>query len=277
MRQIGKDPAGPLAMAFATVERERFLGPPPWRVRGRSFGVGAETSELPDIYSDVLVALDRQRGINNGSPSLHACGIDWLQPQPGERIAHIGAGTGYYSAIFAELVGSAGSVTAVELDAQLAARARIALSGYDTVTVIEGDGAEKPEGEVDIVYVNFACDRPADPWIERLAPGGRLLFPLGVPVDAGESAGPRFTDRAAYLLIRREADGFSAQFLKGVSFIWGEGELWRSRDRQDMLNRAFRARRLHEVRTLRWKRPRPVAGPPEWYGEADWGLEFGSS
>ncbi len=49
------------------------------------------------LYQDVLVALAPERGVNNGSPSLHALWLDRLAPQAGERVVHIGAGTGYYS------------------------------------------------------------------------------------------------------------------------------------------------------------------------------------
>jgi protein-L-isoaspartate(D-aspartate) O-methyltransferase len=44
-------------------------------------------------------------------------------PQPEEHVVHVGAGVGYYTAILAELVGAAGTVTAIEFDAELAARA----------------------------------------------------------------------------------------------------------------------------------------------------------
>ena len=86
----------------------------------------------------LVIALDSARGVNNGSPSLHAKLFEALAPKPGERIAHVGAGAGYYSAILAELVGPAGQVTAVEFDAALA---ESFLSGRTTVRVICDDGA----------------------------------------------------------------------------------------------------------------------------------------
>ena len=68
------------------------------------------------------------RGINNGQPSLWAYLFDHLDLLPGEQVLHLGCGTGYYTAIIAELVGSAGRVTAVEIDATLARKARAALA-----------------------------------------------------------------------------------------------------------------------------------------------------
>jgi protein-L-isoaspartate O-methyltransferase len=75
-------------------------------------------------YQDVLFALQSEKGVNNGSPSLHARLLAELDVQiGGDRIVHVGAGTGYYSAILAELVGTSGHVHAVEMDPDLAANA----------------------------------------------------------------------------------------------------------------------------------------------------------
>jgi protein-L-isoaspartate(D-aspartate) O-methyltransferase len=93
------------------------------------------------VYHDVLIALDEPRGINNGQPSLWAYLFDRLDLLPGEQVLHLGCGTGYYTAIIAELVGSAGRVTAVEIDATLARRARAALADGPQVKVIQADGA----------------------------------------------------------------------------------------------------------------------------------------
>jgi protein-L-isoaspartate(D-aspartate) O-methyltransferase len=61
------------------------------------------------VYQDVLVAIDKDREINNGQPSFHARIMRWLAPEPGQTIVHIGAGTGYYSAILA-MLGRAGAL-----------------------------------------------------------------------------------------------------------------------------------------------------------------------
>ncbi|MDP1051514.1 hypothetical protein, partial [Klebsiella quasipneumoniae] len=66
--------------------------------------------------------LDAARGINNGSPVLHARWLHALQPRAGEVVAHIGAGKRYYTSILSQLVGPRGKVLAVECDAKLAAR-----------------------------------------------------------------------------------------------------------------------------------------------------------
>ena len=69
------------------------------------------------LYHDVLVAIDPARRLNNGMPSFWAHNLDHLDLQRGERVLQVGAGTGYYSALLAEIVGPHGRVTAVEYDA----------------------------------------------------------------------------------------------------------------------------------------------------------------
>ncbi|MEI9899504.1 MAG: methyltransferase domain-containing protein [Hyphomicrobium sp.] len=123
------------------------------------------------IYQDVVVALDEESGVNNGSPSLHARWMHLASPRRGERIAHIGAGAGYYSAILSELAGAEGRVTAVEYDARRARSAKDNLKDRANVDVIEGDGRQWPRAPADVVYVNFATPRPADAWLGSLAPG----------------------------------------------------------------------------------------------------------
>ena len=93
--------------AFARVPREAYLGPPPWRCYAP--GLSELTSDPADLYRNALVAIDAARGINNGEPALHVRLISEMNPQPGEYVVHIGTGTGYYTAILAELVGPEGS------------------------------------------------------------------------------------------------------------------------------------------------------------------------
>ena len=265
---VPEDPG--LLAAMAAVPREHFLGPPPWQVRDYPGGYSPPSDDLALIYDDVLVALDAARGINNGSPSLHARGIHALAPRDGDHVVHIGAGTGYYSAILAEMVGPAGRVWAVEYDQGLAERARACLADRSNVETVCGNGSDWPDRPVDIVYVNFATDRPADRWVEMLRPGGRLLFPLGVPAHA-DVGGSDFSARAGYLLVTATADGYAARFVQSVAFIWGRGLADAGSDSQERLAAAFRAGGALRVAGLRWKSaPRMT----EWFSDPDWGLEL---
>ena len=64
------------------------------------------------ITVDALIVLDEAKHLNNGQPSLWAIHLDVLQVHPGDQVLHLGCGTGYYTAIMAELTGPQGKVTA---------------------------------------------------------------------------------------------------------------------------------------------------------------------
>ncbi len=192
--------------AFATVPREAFLPRPPWTVI--STGVAIRTSDIAEIYDNVLVAIDPERGINNGEPALHAAWIDTVSPQPGETVIHVGAGTGYYTAILALLVQQGGRVEAFEYEADLAARAEQNLAPYDNATVHAASAFGRALPNADIIYVNAGVVAPDVQWLRALNPGGRLIFPW----QPHKGWGPA-------VLVTRRRRGFSAQSLMTVGFI----------------------------------------------------------
>ena len=105
--------------AFAQVPREHFVGPGPWQVFVGDGYVATPSDDPRFLYQDVLIALAPERNINNGQPSLHARCLAVCAPTAGESVFHLGAGTGYYSAILAILVfsvlGLAAAVTPAPL------------------------------------------------------------------------------------------------------------------------------------------------------------------
>lgn len=183
-----------LEEAFATVPREAFLGPGPWTVIvGRMVTSGSGKVMTPSAdpvhtYQDVLVALDADKGINNGEPSLHAMWIGRIAPQPGEAVTHVGAGTGYYTALLARLVSPGGAVTAFELEADLAGRATKNLEAYGNVRVVHGDAVASSLPPSDIVYVNAGVVAPPAGWLKALRPGGRMIFPWRPTQSVGLAA-----------------------------------------------------------------------------------------
>jgi len=257
--------------AFAVVPREEFLGAPPWQIAGLGGGYRPlGSSDLVLAYQDVLFALQPDKGVNNGSPSLHARLLAELDVQIGDRVAHIGAGTGYYSAILAELVGATGHVYAVEMDSGLAGHAQAALVDRTNVTVITADGNQWPQQDVDAIYVNFAVGRPAAPWIERLRPGGRLVLPLGVPRQGRPSNGGRHASHGAALRIERGATGFAARWIGNAYFVCAEGGLAIDENEVEKLTAAFKRGGIEFIKSLLWK-IEPRVGRC-WYIGDQWAL-----
>lgn len=256
LSSVADDPE--LEEAFAAVPRERFLGAPPWQISRAGRGYEAVASHDPAVlYQDALFALASEKGVNNGSPSLHARCLHALSPREGERVAHIGAGTGYYTALLAHLVGPKGHVLAVEFDPALAERARANLADLANVTVVQGDGAEWPREDVDAVYVNFAVERPAEAWIERLKPNGRLIFPLGVPRPKPSPWGGTHTLHGAGLCVTRKRAGLAVRWLGQVSFVCAEGRLSQPGEDRRALQAAFETGGMEFVRSLVWREGAP--------------------
>ena len=188
--------------AFAAVARERFVGPGPWDVC-----VGQGYLRTPDadprwIYQDVVVALDREAGLNNGQPTLHARCLDEAQIEPGQTVVHVGAGSGYYTAMLAQLVGPRGKVVAFEINEALARRAQANLAAFAQVELRAASAVDAPLPRCDAIYVCAGVTDPPATWLDALRVGGRLVLPLttgaghGVMLAVTRGAGERYAARA---------------------------------------------------------------------------------
>src|SRR4030095_6155119 len=125
---------------FNSVRREAFMPPGPWKVLVGNDYIDTLSNDPRYLYQNNLIALDAQKGINNGEPFLHARWIGAVAPKAGETVTHIGAGTGYYSAILS-LVGLPNGVeTAYEVDEKLAQDAQRNLARLEKITVVVGNG-----------------------------------------------------------------------------------------------------------------------------------------
>jgi protein-L-isoaspartate(D-aspartate) O-methyltransferase len=245
--------------AFAAVPREDFMPPGPWTLLRVPGGLETLAENDPmalyplEVMPELLVVLDAARGINNGSPALHARMLHALGVRAGDRVLHLGAGTGYYSAMLAAL---GGEVTAVEFVGHLAAQARGNLAPWPQVDLVQGDAADFPAGDVDRIYVNFAVADPPRRWFERLRVGGTAVFPLG-------------TGGGAVLRVERLAEGFAARFLAPCGFIGAAGRLAGDAAHRTRLDAAFAQGGMAAVRSLHLAPARPGE---VWFRAAEWAL-----
>ncbi|WP_326811103.1 methyltransferase domain-containing protein [Streptomyces scopuliridis] len=145
--------------------------------------------------------------------------LDSLMVEPGHRVLELGTGAGWNAALLAARAG-AGSVTSVEVDAQLAAMARGRLDSVDAgVTVEVGDGAHgRPEGApYDRLIATYAVDEVPWSWVEQTRPGGRIVTPWG---------------RLGHVALTVAADGRSASgWVQGLAMFMpsrgiGQGLPW---------------------------------------------------
>ena len=207
-----------LLNAFATVPREDHVRPGPWLLRSPLSGMPSRRTPDGDhrhLYHNVLVALDEERGINIGEPALWARFFSQADIAEGASVLQVGAGSGYYTAILAELVGPDGRVLATEIDGGLAAIACNAFSGRQNVSVRHTNGAadlDDGDGLFDLIVAFAGVTHPVPSWIERLEPTGRMLL----PVTGGDWWG-------AMVKFSRDDDAFDAITLGRCGFFPCEG------------------------------------------------------
>lgn len=130
--------------------------------------------------------INRPRGIGFGQtisqPYIVALMTDLLDLEPSHRVLEIGTGSGYQTAVLAELAGHVFSIESVGDLAATAAK-RLAALGYGSVTSRHGDGyAGWPEeAPFDAIIVTAAPEKVPPALLDQLAPGGRLVVPIGAP------------------------------------------------------------------------------------------------
>jgi len=190
-------------------------------------------------------------------PSFLAFLIDALALKPGDRVAHVGAGVGYYTAIMAELVSPSGKVFGYEVDAALARRATANLAGYAHVTVAPGNGVDLDGRDIDTLFINAGATHPLPAWLSALAPGGTLVLPLTTEHRWGIT-----------VKITRCEAGFDAVSLGQVGIYPCEGA--RDPAAAKALFRALKTGGQEKLTTLR--RDRHQRGPDCWLHGRGWCL-----
>ena len=170
---------------------------------------------------------------------------------------HIGAGSGYYTAVLSQLLGDTGLVHAFEIENALASRAAATLRGVPGVVVHCENASDAPLPRADIIYANAGVTTVPDRWLDALNVGGRLLLPL-TPNDGF----------GGMLMVERVAeDVFGAQVLGRVSFVPCAGH--RSDAESAALAAAFEPHTFKAVQSFR--RHEPPDGSA-WYVGSSWWL-----
>lgn len=220
--------------AFDAVPRHAFIPDIVWIEHDGAGWVPLSRHDQPETWRDVVyrdgyvvTQVDDGHAPESGAvgaystssasqPSLVLRMLDHLDPQPGERALEIGTGTGYNAALLCHRLGDE-NVTTVEVDAQLAERARKALAeaGFHP-TVVAGDGLAgwAPGAPYDRLESTASVQRIPRAWIAQTRPGGTILTPWGngyhndalvrlTVGDDGTASGP-FVGEAAFMWVRSQ-------------------------------------------------------------------------
>lgn len=178
--------------AIAATPRERYLGPPPWTIFPAAGGTPTETSDPNDLASDTTISIGAAGRVNTGNPLFWAPLLARLDIQQGMRIAQMGTGLGYYTAILSTLVGSAGKVTGYEIDEELAAGSVQNLADRANVEIVAGDGNLDELAPFDGLICFYGLSDLPRGWLQGHQTAGRLLVPLTMQVPNQDSMGVGF-------------------------------------------------------------------------------------
>ena len=168
---------------------------------------------VPDEVSGMAYA-DRPLPIGHGQtisqPFIVALMTDLLDLEPGDSVLEIGTGSGYQAAVLSPLVSE---VRTVEIVPELGRRAArtLASGGYGNVETRVGDGYYGwPEAApFDAIVVTAAAGQIPPPLVEQLAPGGRMVIPVGGP----------FSAQQLMLVEKRQDGGVTARQVLPVQFV----------------------------------------------------------
>jgi protein-L-isoaspartate(D-aspartate) O-methyltransferase len=180
-----------LLVAMGKVPRHEFVNQQSWG----------------EAYADHPVVIPERQ--TTSQPYMIAAMIQAAQVKPTDRVLEIGAGSGYQTALLAEL---ASQVFAVERYASLSETARKTLErlGYRNTKVFTGDGSlGLPEAApFDAIIVSAAAPSIPPALLEQLALGGRLVVPVGD------------SEQQLLQLVQRHADGSTTvRTLEGCRFV----------------------------------------------------------
>ncbi len=177
--------------AMSKVPRELFV---PERLRS-------------EAYYDMPLHIGHGQTIS--APHMVAIMCEILDLQKGMKVLEVGGGSGYHSAVMAEMVGPEGHIYSVERIPELVACARENLhkAGITNVTMVEGDGSlGLPEhAPFDRISVAATAPHVPEPLKQQLRPGGKLVIPVGIGYQE--------------LVLVTRKNGFVTEEKMGVAFV----------------------------------------------------------
>lgn len=136
----------------------------------------------PVAWENRALPIDLDQTISQ--PTIVALMTELLQLKPDNHVLEVGTGSGYQAAVLAAAL-PRGRVHTVEIHPELAERARLRLQrlGYPNVDVTIGDGREGLPDRAPFAGILVTAVGPAvpDALLAQLAPGARLVMPVGRP------------------------------------------------------------------------------------------------
>lgn len=169
---------------------------------------------MPEDMKD-LAGLNEALPIGDGQtisqPLVVAFMLEKLQPEPGEKILDVGAGSGWTTALLAEIVGEKGRVLGIEIVPDLKEFGERNVSKYSFIEkgiteFILGDGSKGYEKEApyDKILASASAKEIPKAWKEQLKIGGRIVTPV---------------DTSIWLLVKKSSEEFEKSEYPGFVFV----------------------------------------------------------
>jgi protein-L-isoaspartate(D-aspartate) O-methyltransferase len=166
--------------------------------------------ELRDL-AELNEALPIGYGQTISQPLVVAFMLELLQPEEGEKILDIGSGSGWTTALLAEIVGEKGKVIAMEIVPELVEFGKSNVKKYNflekkIVEFVLGDGSKgyPKEAPFDKILVSATAKKCYESWKEQIRIGGRIVTPIGTSI---------------WLFIRKSKNEFDAFEYPGFVFV----------------------------------------------------------
>ena len=151
-------------------------------------------------YEDHPLPIGEEQTISQ--PYIVALMLQALAISPNDRVLEIGTGSGYVTALLAEL---ASRVVSIERHASLSDSAAALLSrmGYRNIQIVIGDGSRgyPQSAPYDVIIVSAAAPELPRELVAQLAEGGRMIVPVGLE-DSQQLQFIEMRDRRPNLILR---------------------------------------------------------------------------
>jgi protein-L-isoaspartate(D-aspartate) O-methyltransferase len=167
---------------------------------------------LQHAYEDQPVVIEEEQTISQ--PYIVAAMLEAVHLRPEDVVLEVGTGSGYQTALLAELAARVYSVERYAVLADLAEQ-RLRKLGYSNIEVAVGDGTLglSQHAPYDVIVVAAAAPRVPAALLQQLregdghADGGRLIIPVGTP------------ENQQLQLVRRRQGQLVTSFLDGCRFV----------------------------------------------------------
>lgn len=166
--------------------------------------------DMKDL-SEMNEALPIGFGQTISQPLVVAFMLEHLQPEPGNKILDVGSGSGWTTALLADIVGEKGKVFAIEIVPDLREFGERNVSRYNFIEkgiakfiVADGSKGYREEAPFDRILTSASGKEVPQAWKEQLKIGGRIVAPI---------------DSSIWLLIKESENSFKKVEYPGFAFV----------------------------------------------------------